>query len=283
MLAWYITVTKPESPITERKSPPIMDVVLLDESQTSQDESPSDAKTISNKNSTGQMQNAQDNQTRAARSPSSQKKKRPKKKPTPNTPEQPRIPPVPTQKSKKNTRLLTRFDDESPALLPPKQDPSKEKKTSQPPVPNIPFANLLPAYDALTQLDKEFERERRMKQLLSKEADIGINTREAKYAPYAQGLVRSLEEQWRPSGKSIEQLAPEQRKVLMSVSIEHNGELGDIKILQPSPSRELNESAVAAVHAASPFKPLPSSWGLDRANFYFVFEMVEDRFVFRTL
>jgi TonB family protein len=121
-----------------------------------------------------------------------------------------------------------------------------------------------------------------MKQLLSKEADIGINTRESKYAPYAQGLVRALEEQWRPKDLIIAELAPNQRKVLMRVSIGLSGELMDIKILRPSPSAELNESAVAAVYKAAPFKPLPSSWGLERANFFFMFEVVEDGAIFRT-
>jgi len=121
-----------------------------------------------------------------------------------------------------------------------------------------------------------------MKQMLSKEADIGINTREDKYAPYAQGLVRALEEQWRPQGTNLAQLAEDERKVLMRVSIEHNGELGSIKILRPSPSPELNASAVEAVHKAAPFSPLPNSWGLERANFYFIFEIVENGAVFRS-
>lgn len=277
-----MSINKSEPPITKKRTPPIMDVVLLDESQTSQKDANNDAKTIANKNSSGQQPNAQDKRTRAARAPNIAGQQRPKP-PQPTTAKQPKTPPIPTKQHQKNARILSREDENTPSLLPPTQKPTEEKKTASKPLPNLSFANLLPSSAALNQLSREFDRERRMKQLLSKEADIGINTREAKYAPYAQGLVRALEEQWRPAGAKLDQLSPEERKVLMRVSIENNGSLGEIRIVNPSPSRALNDSAVAAVHAAAPFKPLPSSWGLERANFYFVFEVTEDRFMFRTL
>jgi len=281
-LAWLITFNKNEIPISKKKTPPIMDVVLLDDSQTSAKTSPSDAKTISNKNSTGQQTNAHDDRTRAARAPSAAAQQKPKQKPRPLTPQQPQTPAIPQQQNKRNARILSRESD-VPSLLTPHKTPKTAKKPTAKPTPYIPLANLMPASAALTQFSREFDRERRMKQLLSKEADIGINTREAKYAPYAQGLVRALEEQWQPAGEHMNALSQNERRVLMRVSIENNGELGGIKIVQPSPSRALNDSAIAAVHAAAPFKPLPSSWGLERANFFFVFEVVEDRAVFRRL
>jgi len=281
-LAWLITFNKNEVPISKKKTPPIMDVVLLDDSQTSAKTSPSDARTISNKNSTGQQRNAHDDRTRAARAPSASAQHQPKQKPRPLTPQQPQTPAIPQQQNKRNARILSRESD-VPSLLTPNKTPKTAKKPKAKPTPYIPLANLMPASAALTQFSREFDRERRMKQRLSKEADIGINTREAKYAPYAQGLVRALEEQWQPAGQHMNQLSQNERRVLMRVSINNNGELAGIKVVQPSPSRALNDSAVAAVHAAAPFKPLPSSWGLERANFFFVFEVVEDRAVFRRL
>lgn len=281
-LAWFITFNKSEIPISKKKTPPIMDVVLLDESQTSAKTSPSDAKTISNKNSTGQQANAHDDRTRAARAPNAANQPTPQKKPRPLAPQQRQTPAIPQQKNRRNARLLSRESD-VPSLLSPNKTPETEKKTIAKPTPYIPLANLMPASAALTQFSRDFDRERRMKQMLSKEADIGINTREAKYAPYAQGLVRALEEQWQPAGERMNQLSQNDRRVLMRVSISNNGELAGIKVVQPSPSRALNDSAVAAVHAAAPFNPLPSSWGLERANFFFVFEVVEDRAVFRRL
>ena len=282
LLAWLVTLQRTEPPITKKKTPPIMDVVLLDDTRPKTDTNPTHAKTIANKNNVGRQPDAHDNRTRAARAPNPTARTSPKQKPRPQTPRQPLAPVVPRQQNQRNARILSRESD-APSLLSPNKKPSVHKPNKAKPVPHIPLANLMPASAALTQFSREFDRERRMKQMLSKEADIGINTREAKYAPYAQGLVRALEEQWRPDGARLSRMAANERRVLMRVTIENNGELGGIKVVQPSPSSALNDSAVAAVHAAAPFKPLPSSWGLERANFYFVFEVVEDRLVFRTL
>ena len=259
--AMLITFSYSEPEIREKKAPPVMDVVLLDENSTNTDESPNDAKTIANKNNTGQMSDAMDNRTRAARSPNLAGKQ-PQKKPQPTMPKMAQAPVQPKQQTKKEASIIAKNDDSSASLFPIEQAPEEEHKTKPNAVPNIPLANLLPPSAALTELSREFDRERRMKQMLSKEADIGINTKEAKYAPYAQGLVRSLEEQWRPDHSNVTQLTTDERKVLLSVSIANNGELADIKLIQPSPSSTLNDSAIAAVHAAAPFKPLPSSWGL---------------------
>ncbi|MDX8384268.1 MAG: TonB family protein [Ghiorsea sp.] len=281
--AWLLTFNHFEPAIPQKEAPQIMDVVLLDESQSSSTEKNNQAQTIANKNSKGRSANAQDNRTRSARSPLLGNKKKQPNKPQPTQPSLPKSPLQPKQQQKKPSRLLTLDDHNSPSLLPPDETPSEEHKKKASSVPYIPLANLMPSAHAFAQLSRDFDREKRLKQMLSQEADIGINTREAKYAPYAQGLVRSLEEQWRPEHEGVKQLQQTDRQVMMRVSIGHNGALENIEILKPSPSSQLNDSAVAAVYASAPFKPLPSSWGLERAHFYFVFEVVEDKFVFRTL
>jgi TonB family protein len=136
---------------------------------------------------------------------------------------------------------------------------------------------------ALSELSRDFQRERRMKQKLNREADVPINTREAKYAPYAQSLVRVLEEQWRPGQANYQEFPEEARRSLMRLTIESNGDLGGVEILRPSPIPQINESALRAIQSAAPFRPLPSSWGLDRVSFYLTFEVVEDKFVFRPM
>ncbi|MDX8380587.1 MAG: TonB family protein [Ghiorsea sp.] len=272
-----------QAPIVEKQAPHIMDVALLDESPNKTKTSPTDAKVIANRNNAGNQKNAHDKANRAARAPAAKQSQPNKNKPLPLAPEAPRTPPIPSPQQKSNSRIISRKNDNSASLLPPDKQFNEDKKPQSKPAPYVPLANLLPSSSALTQLSRDFDRERRMQQLLSKEADIGINTRESKYAPYAQGLVSALEEQWRPKDLIVAELAPNERKVLMRVSIGNNGELVDLKILQPSPSSELNESAIAAVYKAAPFKPLPSSWGLERANFFFMFEVVDDGFVFRSI
>jgi len=163
-----------------------------------------------------------------------------------------------------------------------KKPKAEAKKQQAKPLPkNVPMPNLMPSAMALSQLSRDFERERRMKQKLTREADIPINTRQAKYAPYAQSLVRALEEQWRPGQANYEQYAQEARTSLIKLTIEKNGDLASVEILRPSPIPQINNSAIEAINAASPFKVLPSSWGLDRVSFYLTFEVIEDRFVFR--
>ncbi len=135
----------------------------------------------------------------------------------------------------------------------------------------------------MAELSRDFARERRLKTMLAHEADIPINTRKVKFAPYAHLLVRALEEQWRPGQANYSQYPVEERRALMRLTIERDGSLGGVEILRPSPIRQLNESAVAAIHAAAPFRPLPRSWGLDRVSFYLTFEVLGDRFVFRRM
>ncbi|MFQ5581353.1 MAG: TonB family protein [Mariprofundaceae bacterium] len=281
LLAAFITLMQTDMPLKKKQQPEIMDVVLLDPETKPSKTPPKDAKTISNRSAQGASKDAKDRVTRAAKGPLVGQKQQKPKPALPRLPKQP--PPSPTQKPQQRTRTLAKRDLKLQSDLPPEKPRKKTRKPTPRKPQDIPLANLMPSTMALAQLSREFERERRMKQMLSREADIPISTREAKYAPYAQALVQALEEQWRPGRANYDEYAEQARRVLMRITIEHNGELGQLEILRPSPLPQLNESAIAAIHAAAPFKPLPSAWGLDRATFYLTFEVIEDRFVFKTL
>jgi len=285
LLAWMITMNHHEKPLSKKKTPQFMDVVLLDPNESTPKIKPKDAKTISNRTAQGSSADAKDKMTRKARAPVVAQQK--KKKPKPEMPSMPQRAVVPPESSKKRAKIMTKksldFNDGLRSPEPPKKLKDKEQKQQPTPPPRINMSNLMPSSMALSELSRDFERERRLKQMLSKEADIPINTREAKYAPYAQSLVRALEEQWRPSDADYRKFSEHARQVLMRVTIELNGEMSNLEILRPSPIAGLNDSAIKAVHAAAPFKPLPSSWGLDRASFYLTFEVIEDQAVFRTM
>ena len=279
LLGVLITFAYHDKALPKKDAPQIMDVVLLDPKKESSKKQPKDARTVSNRNAEGSSSKAQDRMTRAAKAPPPGQ---PSQNPSPMAP-QPAIPPSPEQNQGQRMRALSRSDlrmDDAIASLKPEKS---KQKTPPKPTPNIPITNLMPSTMALAQLSRDFEREKRLQQYLNKEADIPINTREAKYAPYAQSLVRVLEEQWRPDSIDYSKYDDKARQVLIKITIDSNGELHRMEILRPSPLPSLNESATEAIHAAAPFRPLPSSWGLDRASFYLTFEVVEDRFVFRTL
>jgi len=278
LLIVLIGIVHADKPLQKKQTPQIMDVVLLDPSTTPKKSPPKDARTMSNRNAEGGDSKAQDRLSRAARAPLVGDNQQ---APKPAPPQQPHTPP-PAPDQEQRARLLARRG--------PTPDPNQQPKnlksptpTKPQPLPQVPLSNLMPSTMALAQLSRDFERERRMKQMLSREADIPINTREAKYAPYAQALVRALEEQWRPGQANYAAYPEDARKSLMRITIEHNGDLAGIEILRPSPIPQINESAVEAIQAASPFKPLPSSWGMDRVSFYLTFEVIEDKFVFRTM
>jgi len=280
LLAMLITWQHIDRPLPKHELPKSMDVVLLNPEKTKPTKPPKKADAISNRTAQGASRRAQDQLTRAARSPMVGQRRKPPKPVAPQAPRTP--PPAPKPKPQQRTRTLARRGPmlENTKPPPPKRKPKPKPKLRQRP---IPMANLMPSSMAMAELSRDFERERRLKKMLSREADIPINTREAKFAPYAHLLVRALEEQWRPGQANYRQHPAEERRSLMRLTIERDGSLGGVEILRPSPIRQLNESAVAAIHAAAPFRPLPRSWGLDRVSFYLTFEVLEDRFVFRTM
>ncbi|MDQ6973691.1 MAG: energy transducer TonB [Mariprofundaceae bacterium] len=283
-LAWITTLNHHDQPLHKKKVPQFMDVVLLKPHQEPLKKEPKNAQTISNQNAQGSSAHAQDKMTRRAKAPVVGQQHQ---KPKPVRPSMPKTPVSPAKSSKKRPEIMTKkslnHSDGQRALTPPKKVDKKIVKSKSVPQQPISMSNLLPSSMALSELSRDFERERRMKQMLSKEADIPINTKEAKYAPYAQALVRALEEQWRPGDADYRQFSSHARQVLMRVTIELNGEMSNLEILRPSPIQGLNESAIKALHAAAPFHPLPSSWGLDRASFYLTFEVIEDQAVFRAM
>lgn len=278
MLALLIAWQQTHKPLPRHKPPQIMDVVLLNPEQAKKTPPPKDARALANRSARGASRNARDRLTRAARAPVIGQARR---RPRPAPPAAPRTPPpAPKPTPRNRTRTLAR---RGPMLEPEKPKPHKPRPRRKPQPRQIPLSNLMPSSMALAELSRDFERERRLKQMLSREADIPINTREAKYAPYAHMLVRALEEQWRPGQANWRSHPPEERRALLRLTINRDGSLGGVEILRPSPIRQLNESAIAAIHAAAPFRPLPHSWGLERVSFYLTFEVLEDRFVFRPM
>lgn len=279
LLVLFLGMTHHETPLPKKKAPQIMDVVLLDKDKKVNKQTLKDAKTISNRNATGGSKQAEDRVTRHARAPVTGQQERP----TPAPPQQPKTPPPPPVQEQRTRLLAKRGPEPDMQPKPVKKMPPVKQKKPEVPVKQVPLSNLMPSAMALSQLSRDFQRERRMKQKLSREADIPINTRQAKYAPYAQALVRALEEQWRPGQASYDKYPDDARRSLIKLTIERNGDLAGVEILHPSPIAQINDSAVEAIHAAAPFKVLPTSWGLDRVSFYLTFEVVEDKLVFHPM
>ncbi len=272
VVAWVAFAAKPPR-IPPKQPPRVMDVVLL-RTPGKETPPPENARAIAQRNARGGSR-AQDRITRAARAPVVGRAAAPRPRPPAAPPAPPRKPQVPqavrplARRSREGVRTRRRA---SPEPAPPTPAPERPA-----------LHDLLPSTMALAELSRDFERERRMKQMLEREADVPINTRKAKFAPYAHALVRVLEEQWRPGGADYARYSDAERRALIRLTINRDGTVAAVELLRPSPIARINESAVQAIYAAAPFRPLPASWGLDRVSFYLTFEVVEDRFVFRTM
>ena len=293
LLAALIAVAAIDRPKQAPEEPQTMDVVLLDDKKESSKKAEKDAKAIANITAKGGSPDASDRVTRQAQAPVIGPQTAPM--PTPPRPEQQPKAPLPPEQQQRPRMLAKRGPkpESMPSDKPPepkakskpvkKPEPVKKAKPKPVDKEQVELSKLMPSAMALSQMANKPQRERRMKQEMSREADVPINTREAKYAPYAHALVRALEEQWRPGQANYQEFPEDARRSLIRLTIEKNGDLGGVEILRPSPIPEINESAVKAIHAAAPFKVLPSSWGLDRVSFYLTFEVIEDKYVFRPM
>ncbi|MDX8377425.1 MAG: TonB C-terminal domain-containing protein [Mariprofundales bacterium] len=183
------------------------------------------------------------------------------------------------QKQKYVQKRIMKTVPTSSNKIPKQTIDSTTKPTTKPITPTLPDLNFSLA-DA-NRIEQQKQRSQQRASNNKREAEISVNTRRAKYVPYVHELVRKLEEQWRPADNNYNNYREKDRQVYMRITIESDGSLGGIDMLRPSLLSGLNASALRAVRDAAPFRTLPSSWGLDRVHFRLVFEVVEDRFIFR--
>jgi len=290
LLAVFIVAAEWDKPLPKKEQPHIMDVVLLDDDKKPSKKANRDpikaekASTRSGLGSKGEHEDFQRKKSplkglvKNSTSPKPTPAPKPQRKKTP-PPTKSRIPVIAKRGNEPNS------NPEKPPLKRIQKKRHKKDIINKPAAPNIPFANLMPSAMALSQLSQDFQRERRLKQNLGREADIPINTRQAKYAPYMQSMKQGLEAQWRPELRKIDydKYSDIQRRSLIKLTINKDGSIGGVEIRRSSLVTEINKSAIEAIYAAGPYKPIPSSWGLDRMSIYISFEVVKDGFVFRTM
>ncbi|MDX8409672.1 MAG: energy transducer TonB [Mariprofundales bacterium] len=276
----FVTVDHQKSKPHAKPKPEVMDVVLFKQPKKHKQQKNDQAKVIANQVLKGAVKDRHDRRTRMARAPAITPaprvapKQPPKQVPPPPKKRPSSKPPLPQPvKHAANPLPTKRLAEKKPQKRKRKQVvktmPSKPIPLSRLLAPSLPFAQQSPRMERARQRPS-----------MRREANIPINTREVKYAPYAHALVNALEEQWRPGQANYDQHPDQDRRVLMKLSIDRDGSLAGVEVLRRSPIAALNASAVQAIHDASPFRPLPSAWGLDRASFYLTFEVVDDRFIF---
>ncbi len=266
----YIEIT--ELPIPDKKTEP-----------------PKKAKLLAEKSYKAKEEKTIDRTTRLSK-PKITKVQKPKKKPeslpkrTPprDTKREKKIKTPPKASSKTVARekdtygLSTKRKDKVASLL--KQQPSKVERKSpvfkkkNPPIKDILKYPLYsqPSYDSKEPLygsDKAHK----------KEDTVDLNTKEFKYLSYFTHLKRKIEGVWNYPEESI--LRGEQGRLFLMFTLNKNGEVEDIKLIDSSGYKNLDKEAIRAIKIASPFNPFPKSWRLERLHVRASFEYSFQRFI----
>lgn len=96
------------------------------------------------------------------------------------------------------------------------------------------------------------------------EDTISLNTKDERYSSYARIIKKKLMRHWTYPREAWENLI--EGNVLVLFTLNREGHLKDIRILQPSSSDILDQEAARAIRAAVPFPPFPGSVTVVRLN-----------------
>ena len=93
---------------------------------------------------------------------------------------------------------------------------------------------------------------------------ISLDTKDKRYVSYARLIKGRIGSQWRYPSAARARLIEGQLMVLFSLVRE--GEVIEIRLLDPSGHKILDEEAVRAIRAAAPFPPFPNHVTVKRLN-----------------
>jgi TonB family protein len=96
------------------------------------------------------------------------------------------------------------------------------------------------------------------------EHTISLDTKDVRYVSYAKLIKARLMEEWTYPRKAVDNLIEGRVKVLFTLNA--NGRLIRLQIIDPSGQRYLDNETARAIRAASPFPPFPESMSLTRLH-----------------
>ena len=109
----------------------------------------------------------------------------------------------------------------------------------------------------------------------SDEGAVRLDTKEPKYISYFTSIKRAIETVWEYPEPALRQGM--QGKLLLEFTILGNGQLEKTRLVRSSGFSILDQEALRAVQAASPFHPIPSSIGKPRLEVIASFEYHDNR------
>lgn len=148
------------------------------------------------------------------------------------------------------TPTLTMEQSNSEVQQQPDQDET-------PPTPRPTARELMERSLEIARLEAEIGRRAEAYAKRPKRKWISANTREYEYASYMQAWVAKVE---RVGNLNYPSEARRQRlygSLVLTVAIRRDGSIDEIKIIDPSGHRVLDEAAIDIVRLASPYSPFP--------------------------
>lgn len=110
-----------------------------------------------------------------------------------------------------------------------------------------------------------------------KEDTVELSTKEFKYISYFTSLKRKIDGVWNYPEES--QIRGETGRLFLEFTLNSNGDLENIQLLNSSGYSRLDNEAIRAIKVASPYNPFPDSWELEKLNIRASFEYRYSRFI----
>jgi protein TonB len=104
---------------------------------------------------------------------------------------------------------------------------------------------------------------------------VHLNTREPRYMSYFETIKRAIERVWEYPEPALQ--SGLQGKLILEFTILQDGAMVGPRLIRSSGFLELDQEAMRAVRAASPFRPIPTSIGRNRIDILASFEYYDNR------
>ncbi len=162
-----------------------------------------------------------------------------------------------------------------PPLEPEKRERREERKLE--PIPReVPKSDLssrpLPSLkDLLPPLAWSSQRD----QTGDREGPVSLDTREPRYLTYFETVKRAIEQVWEYPELALR--SGLEGKLILEFTILEDGEMIGPRLIHSSGFLELDQEAMRAVRAASPFQPIPASVARNRIDILASFEYSDNR------
>ena len=95
----------------------------------------------------------------------------------------------------------------------------------------------------------------------------------SKVAPYLLRVRDRIISNWKSPYVNSKNLFPEDKKVVIYVSINKKGKLDEINVEKLSSDMLFNRSAISAIYSSEPFDPIPEKIGLNKIRLRVEFEL----------